>query len=360
MPESNEFKPLHGGPGKYKELPSVDGWRALSIALLLLGHCVFTPYFPTSLNVVRAGGIMGVRFFFVISGFLITWLLLREREKSGSIHLGFFYIRRLLRIFPVVYVYLIVLGLLTAYHQSASAWIANLTFTTNYVPVGFPTSHLWSLAVEEQFYLLWPVLLWLMPPAKGWGYPALFLPAIIAPLARSLSSVKWLPPNFPDFFGYWSFFSEFDLLAYGCLAAFLFTRHRILLEAFYRRHPFFISFGAVGMIFMSAIFHPYLLGFYESFQGLGFATLLLQSIMFPDLMIFRPLQWSWVRQIGVLSYSIYIWQMMFCGTDISVFGVPGAWWVTFPAWILLSLLAAVASYHLLEKPLFRLRARFRI
>ena len=150
---------------KNKKLPSLDGWRAVSISLLLLGHSVFTPGFPSFAKAFNSQGtgILGVRFFFVISGFLITWLLVGEREKTGSINLNHFYARRVLRIFPVNYVHLAVLGLLTAFRQPASAWLANFTYTTNFFPTGFPTSHLWSLAVEEQFYLLWPFLLCLLP-----------------------------------------------------------------------------------------------------------------------------------------------------------------------------------------------------
>ncbi len=62
--------------------------------------------------------------------------------------------------------------------------------------------------------------------------------------------------------------------------------------------------------------------------------------------------------LGVLSYSTYIWQQMFCLTDASIFGVPDGWWASFPIWILLALLAAHASYYLVEKPLLKLRAKF--
>jgi len=346
---------------KNKKLPSLDGWRAVSISLLLLGHSVFTPGFPSFAKGFNSQGtgILGVRFFFVISGFLITWLLVGEREKTGSINLKHFYARRVLRIFPVNYVYLAVLGLLTAYRQPASAWLANFTYTTNFFPTGFPTSHLWSLAVEEQFYLLWPFLLCLLPPAEKRILLALAVPVVVAPLVRSLSVQSWLPPGFPHLFGYWSFFSQFVLLAYGCLAALLFAHHRPRLESFYRRHPVLIPAAAAALIAASAALHSRIAGLYESLQGSGFAVLLLQSVLYPANFFFRPLNWRWVRHLGVLSYSIYIWQMMFCGTDETVFGLKGAWWVTFPAWIAVSILAAHASYYLLEKPLFRLREKFR-
>jgi peptidoglycan/LPS O-acetylase OafA/YrhL len=99
--------------------------------------------------------------------------------------------------------------------------------------------------------------------------------------------------------------------------------------------------------------------FFDSLHAIGFALLILQSILHPDRGFYRFLNWKWVKHVGVLSYSIYIWQQMFCGTDETVFGVKGAWWVSFPIWIFIALLVAHISYFLLEKPLLGLRARFR-
>ena len=94
-------------------------------------------------------------------------------------------------------------------------------------------------------------------------------------------------------------------------------------------------------------------------EEIGFSLLLAQSIFYPQKGFYRCLNWNWVRHIGVLSYSIYIWQQIFCGTGETVFGIKGAWWVTFPVWILMALIAAHASYYLVEQPLLKLRARFR-
>jgi len=121
-------------------------------------------------------GELGVRIFFVLSGFLITHLLLEEASATGTISLKRFYIRRTLRILPIYVTYLLVLGVLTAlglYHDSFSSWIGALTFTRNMIGQGrSATVQLWSLAVEEQFYLLWPMTLyafslWRRPRAFG-------------------------------------------------------------------------------------------------------------------------------------------------------------------------------------------------
>jgi peptidoglycan/LPS O-acetylase OafA/YrhL len=101
---------------------------------------------------------------------------------------------------------------------------------------------------------------------------------------------------------------------------------------------------------------------FDSMQAIGFGLLLLQSLLQAAHGFYRALNWGWVKQLGVLSYSIYIWQQMFCGGDPTVFGrapAANAWWTHFPIWILTALVVACVSYFVVEKPLFRLRARFR-
>lgn len=356
------------------KLPSLDGWRAISISMVLLAHSTFTPGFPTGINPMvlnwfGTGG-MGVRFFFVISGFLITWLMLQEQEHTGGISLRHFYLRRVLRIFPVYFLYLFVLGFLTHYSQSPSAWLANVTFTTNFFwkQNGIPTDHLWSLGVEEQFYLIWPCLLILgIKRAKkcNWLLKMLLVPLLVAPAIRLLDSKQWYPAPLHFLFQGGSFFASFDSLAYGCIAAVLFIQHRERVELLFKNKPKLASWTAGLLILAPTILRaahfPGRLqaAMFASIQGTGFALLLLQSILHPHKGFYRVLNWTWIRHIGVLSYSIYIWQEMFCGTDETVFNVKGAWWVSFPVWILVTLLVAHASYYLVEKPLFKLRARFR-
>jgi peptidoglycan/LPS O-acetylase OafA/YrhL len=355
-----------------KKLPSLDGWRAVSIALVLLAHSTFTAGFPTALNPLIlkyfAAGTLGVHFFFVISGFLITWLLIQEQAKHGVISLKHFYVRRALRILPVYFFYLLVLGCLTRYSQAPAAWLSNLTFTTNFfywVPEG--TAHFWSLGVEEQFYLLWPGLLVLILHRHGGANLLKFLtvPLVVAPIVRLLECKHWYPEALHHLFTPGSFFLNFDMLAYGCVAAVLFARWRKDLELFFEKHFRAIVCGGAGLILMPAALRlvhlpPRLQAFgSDSLQAVGLSLLLLQSVLYPGRGFYRLLNWKWVSHLGVLSYSIYIWQQMFCGTGETVFGIKDAWWTNFPVWLVTALLAAHASYYLLEKPLLKLRARFR-
>jgi peptidoglycan/LPS O-acetylase OafA/YrhL len=173
-------------------LPSLDGWRAISIILVLGAHSSVAFGFPKSLDSLfnwSFDGRLGVRFFFVISGFLITWLMLVEKAKTGRVNLRHFYVRRALRILPVYAAFLATLGLIqinSSYHQNAVQWIGNLTFITDFAVAQWTNGHLWSLAVEEQFYVLWPCLftLWLMHHNTRVSLIALLVPISAAPVFR--------------------------------------------------------------------------------------------------------------------------------------------------------------------------------
>lgn len=356
-----------------ERLPSLDGWRALSILLVLGGHCRFVHghpgFFDIHLVQVFINGDLGVRCFFTISGLLITWLLLVEHDRDGHISLRHFYLRRALRILPVYFAYLGVLGCLawlTPFSQTRANWIANLTFTTNYVPSSWCSGHLWSLAVEEQFYLLWPALLvvFALPSKPHLGLRVLCIPLVVAPVWRLINWMNWYPASLTPAFGIFSFCYYFDCLAFGCICAFLLKHHRALLEGWLARRPKAAAIAGVALILfpnlMSLAGVPLRLVMSSrfSFQACGMAILMLQSIISPQSCFYRLLNWKWVCHLGVLSYSIYIWQELFC-TDPATFGLRSVWWMSFPGWVLSALVAAHLSYFLLERPLFRLRSRFR-
>ena len=139
-------------------LPSLDGFRGISIITVLIFHILLKqhkPYFH---------GDFGVEIFFVISGFIITTLLIKEQVKSRDVSLKNFYIRRILKILPIAYLYLLAITICNAYYHhlapreiiSAALFLKN----TDLIPTiaNGSTGHFWSLSVEEQFYLIWPAI----------------------------------------------------------------------------------------------------------------------------------------------------------------------------------------------------------
>src|ERR1700678_2280156 len=218
-------------------LPTLAGWRAVSIITVLGAHTTVTQGFPARLLPLFTwlfDGSLGVRFFFVISGFLITWLMLVEGRRNGTVNLKHFYVRRALRILPVYaafFVVLLVLQMSTTFHLNARSWFGNLTFTTNIVgSASWTNGHLWSLAEEEQFYLLWPALFVLSSASTRMRTAALILavPILACPVIRVLGYLRKMPPIF--YRGMGITFS--DSLAVGCAAAILFMNQREGVEQF--------------------------------------------------------------------------------------------------------------------------------
>jgi peptidoglycan/LPS O-acetylase OafA/YrhL len=358
-----------------RRFPSLDGWRAVSIVLVLGDHSIQSNGYPkrfTDLGHLVFEGNLGVRFFFVISGFLITYLLYDEYRQTGNISLRNFYLRRAIRILPVYTVYLLVLFLLqvfTSWRQPLVFWIGNLTFTTNFIPwhlARWPTEHFWSLAVEEQFYVLWPLLFVsaLLKRNERAVYCILGIPLIAAPICRQISMDQQFSDLLPDLsvFQWCSALNYFDSLAIGCIAAILLTKYEPQISAKFSNFKLSGIVLGLTLIIVPIILHKMgragviIIPLGNTFQAIGFAMLLLRSILSPDL--FKPLNWPAVKTLGTLSYSIYVWQQIFCANP-ATFGFPNFWFMSFPGWLLAAGLVATISYYGLEKPLLGLRARLR-
>ena len=167
-----------------RRIPSLDGARTVSITLVVVWH-IFN---MTPILWRFDYGNLGVRTFFVISGFLITSLLMRELQKTGTIRLRTFYARRFMRLMPAYWFYVAIVAALIPTGLVDATWhklIPALTYTANYwQPLG-ALGHTWSLSAEEQFYFLWPTALLLLGLKNGrWACLALLL---TAPLFRTLA-----------------------------------------------------------------------------------------------------------------------------------------------------------------------------
>lgn len=339
-----------------RRIPSLDGLRAISIALVLLAHASLTPGFPHWMRDAIAPfglGNLGVRVFFVISGFLITGLLVREHATKGRISLRSFYLRRTFRIFPAYYAYLFCVLVAAALRWlppvPPKALLHALTYTVNYTDIGtWMTAHFWSLSVEEQFYLLWPpILVWL--GIRG-GFRAATAFVLLSPVVRIL--LYQFVPSWHDVMGT-SFESVGDAIATGCLLSY--WRDGLWARGWYRR---LLSSGWVVLIPLAVVALTVLDGRPRfSFalgipmKNIGIAIMLDWSVRFPASRVGRFLNAPAVAFVGVLSYSLYVWQQLFIVHDF------GSRWLRFPLNLGWAFLAALLSYHLVEQPALRLRAR---
>lgn len=340
-----------------KRIPSLDGMRAISITLVILGHLCGTQGFPISheaMSSIAPIGSFGVRVFFVISGFLITTLLLQETEKTGTISITGFYMRRLLRIFPANYFFVTamwvasMLGLVALNRMDV---LHGFTYTMNYhMERSWFVAHLWSLSVEEQFYMIWPALLRKIN-ARNAVYVCIGV-LLAAPAIRVAELA--LTPGRAELVGH-SFETVFDSLASGCLLALLWTRlgERADYQKFLQSALFWLVPAAVlGALVASRSWKfDNLVG--QTVLNVGIAVILERFVRYSDDAPGRVLNWKPLQMIGVWSYSLYLWQQPFLNREH-----PG-FWTAFPVNIGCALALALGSYYLVELPFLGLRKRFR-
>lgn len=331
---------------------SLDGLRAVAILLVLLAHLPHSiQNAPAWAHALATLGSLGVRIFFVISGFLISSLLFAEFAKTSDISLKKFYFRRTLRIFPAFYTFVLVMvvaasaGLVVLEHHDV---LAAVTYTTNYHRHrGWYLGHSWSLSVEEQFYLLWPFTIKRLGVRRAL-YAALGV-VLIAPLVRVGTSVLWpsARPGIDE-----TFLTVADSMAVGCLLAGF--RERLLTN---RRYAGFLAsrwIWVVPPIVLAAHLVPYSLAswlFGETIENVGIALMIHALIDVRQGVAVRVLNLAPVAFIGTLSYSIYLWQQPFMRLrpELSV--------THFPLNLVVLFTAALASYYLVERPMLRLRQR---
>ncbi len=355
----DKYKPDMRSSGR---LPSLDGLRAFSICMVVLGHCSATVKVVSSSAATLFGfvgaGRLGVSIFFVISGFLITTLLVREQLTTDSISLKSFYIRRAFRIFPGFYAYwLVALGLtLLGYiHLTHSDLISAAVYVWNYTPRKVDTwflGHTWSLSVEEQFYLLWPVILKLAGPKSGrW---AALVAVAVAPFIR-VASYFLFPFSRPRIG--MMLHTRMDSLMIGALLALVYLNkdHVEILKRFtssWLIPVVSLCFLPIDTLLTLRFKGAYLLSIGYSLQNLLIALLIAHVVFYDKTTLGRILNHPAAVHLGVISYSLYLWQQLFLTTKNTTFtGM-------FPWNIACALLAAELSYYLLEKPFLRWRRRF--
>jgi peptidoglycan/LPS O-acetylase OafA/YrhL len=328
--------------------------RAISIGLVLLAHLVGTRSFPLTLTSgsLLSLGELGVHVFFVISGFLITRLLLEELAGTGRISLTEFYFRRTMRIFPAYYTFLLAVFALAAFGAVKLAprdMLHTLTYTSNYyLARSWYVGHTWSLSVEEQFYLIWPALLVLAGRRR-----ALMLAACTVLMAPAIRVASWeLMRSSGDGIGD-RFETVADAIAIGCVLAG--SRDWLHGQALYRRmlaSPWFAVVPCFAVAEVLLYDHPiahFLIGM--SVTNLALMATIDWCVTFGTGRVGRILNWRPMVFAGTLSYSLYLWQQLFLNRSAD--GPMSS----FPLNIALAGALALASYYLIERPALSLRRR---
>jgi peptidoglycan/LPS O-acetylase OafA/YrhL len=307
-------------------------------------------------------GAVGVQIFFVISGFLITTLLLKERISNGNFNLKNFYIRRAFRILPLVLIFMVVLIIMNAIfrlHIPAIDFWTSMLFLGN-LPIPntdfWYTGHFWSLGVEEQFYLLFPVLLYFMSTRKYLLLLLLLIPGItIINFLNWHHTLAFLGSNFLDIF----LFLVSTVFGHGTIAIligslfsiFCFTHSRWVLK--------FLGFKWLSLI-LFVISLSLRIVFFESTLVLLLFNICTAVTIISNLnsqsIFSRILEQKLMVRVGVLSYSLYIWQQLFTHRQP---------WASFSPFagslipnLLMLILVTYVSYEYFEKPIIHMRHRF--
>ncbi len=354
---------------------NLDGLRAIA-ALSVVFHHIFTyaktpnTEFHHTLELILGfngyGGYYGVLFFFILSGFLISYLLFQEQEFHGSISLKLFYARRILRIWPLYYVSIIVgfyiYPLLDSSHVEKAEFVYYAFFVSNFGNIAYGGSNLgilvpqWTVAVEEQFYLLWPLLFIIRnPQIQLWSFV----------LISGFSELFYLAQTNTEVSSF-HFLSNIRFLSFGGIIAYV-AYFKIdwvnqLLSRLGKQIILLVYVIGIGTLFMRetlVALHPGLKYMVEIAPFLFFAFVIMEQNYSNNSMFklgkFRYLDW-----LGKRSYGIYLLHMM-----AIYFTVKGLEWFgsgDFVLTMFLSLLITVAashlSYHYFESFFLRLKRRF--
>ena len=337
-----------------------------------------------------APGWIGVQIFFTLSGYLITSILLKSRSRSPTEYFGTFYWHRALRILPVVYLLLVVCGLAYAFSSRPSSFIADwpwiLSFLGNFarmreIDLGPPLVHLWSLAIEQQFYLIWPILIFFLPPK--WFRTTVFAFLILTPLVRYLLFQYFLLVGHETAYAgkaaYVLPFAQFDAFAAGAAIP-LWNLDRLAKPGKWFLSALALT-AAAGFL---VLFSSYYAGHGAFVASFGYAMFLVQDYgyvwgysllnilsMLGIICAIKRVGPTWVLEnellvwIGRISYGVYVYHLptLLLGNYIlEQLGIKNVGIIRplyFLLWIGVVFAAANFSYRWFEIPILRFKDHWR-
>jgi peptidoglycan/LPS O-acetylase OafA/YrhL len=331
-------------------LPGLDGLRGVSIIIVIIGHLIWAN------NLKFFIGYFGVNIFFVISGFLITTILLKEKVNKGFISLKRFYVRRILRIMPVAYLYIFILILLNIIFKlnisfrsfaTAALYLKNIPFRNS---GEWYTGHFWSLSVEEQFYLIFPALLVVFKNK----YVFIIISMIL--LIKTSEFVAYSGITEPNSILHYAVFGIVDVFGNGTIEILIGSLTSLLLfkqiiKFDHIKINYWISSILLVVAFLIDTF------FYNNIISSIIFSVCISFVILNNLyqldFLGSLLSNKVLVKIGLLSYSIYIWQQLFLKNQ--------PWSQSFKSSnsIILNLIVfsatVLASYYLYESKFLRLK-----
>ena len=365
-----------------KRFHTLDALRFFAFLKVYLLHIPLQGDFPI-FSFLKSGGGIGVSFFFVLSGFLITYLLAFEKIQRGQVNLSKFFIRRSLRIYPLFFL-LVSLAIILpfefkekiGFHMIGGGyefdWRFSFTFLENYkmllvdnFPKTTPLSVFWSLCIEEHFYITWMLFFFFVPQKRILFF--LFISIFIAWIARILDPMIWgnsmIHQN--------DLFTNIDFFAIGGILGWLVARKYEQVIKYVQSIPetwkyFFIISVILLVIFQSQILPEdiFILSIIRP-TIIAIAFTLLIAIFIPPNSKIRISDTNVITYLGKISYGLYVYHLIFIHILFQYFLQNNIllddWWtvgffmmITFTASILVSFL----SFRFIEKPFLKLRDRF--
>jgi peptidoglycan/LPS O-acetylase OafA/YrhL len=339
----------------HSHIPALDGLRAVAVSLVIVSHSGFE----------LVPGAHGVMIFFVLSGFLITWLLLKENERDGTISLTAFYKRRTLRIFPAFYAYWLLLITILIGTGKAVLWthaFSALFYSSNYYSAiyGDPNngfSHTWSLAIEEQFYLLWPFVFLLLRSNLRRMTTFLILLVAAVWLHRSVLCFGF---HVDQSYIQAAFDTRLDELMAGCLLAVLLKRR--VLPRFWQLVSCnqLLPLATISLLMISVYAGEFYVVRYRDVFGFAIEPLLIAILIVQMIVFSSTTLWGWtelgvLKFLGRISYSLYLYQQLTLhAVKNALGGFPPI--VQLAGAALVTIIIATASHYLIERPFLKLRS----
>ena len=343
-----------------KHIKGLDALRAFSISLVLLNHLGIDGFFPSTSFFKNnfwslISGETGVRIFFVLSGFLITRILWTQFMETGNINLKQFFMRRILRLMPpliVFYAIVISFIFLGWIVYDIKALIFAVFYLYNYVPLlnyQSELAHLWTLSLEEQFYLVSPFVILIFKK-----YKVIFCLIIVFISISILATYI-----FPEFAfkshlrpSRW-FIPAGGYIAVGAMFSMIQSRKDAVLWGYFSDNYKFLVISIVLFVLPLAL-PIFLIQVFSFVQAIGIGIFVFWLYYNQKNLIVRVLEWRPIAYIGRISYGIYVYQGLFLLTG------PGSeiQFQQFPINIFLAFGLAIVSYQFVEKPFLKYKRMF--